>query len=81
MEYRYDLLQWRREKTGDSYDLIADRSDLSKSTVWLIIGGNTNPTASNINRVFKALGLDPKYALDFKLTEKGFRRAVVQTAR
>ena len=81
MEYRYDLLEWRREKTGESYNLIADRCGLSKSTVWLIIGGRTNPTASNINGVFKAMGLDPKFAFDFKLTEKGFRRAVVVTAR
>lgn len=81
MDYRYDLLEWRREKTGDSYDAIALRSDLSKNTVWLIIRGKTNPTASSINMICNAMGLNPKYALDSDLKPNQFRRAVVVAAR
>ena len=81
MEYRHDLFRWRRDKLGDTYDRIADRCDLSKNTVYLIIEGKTNPTASSINEISRALLLDPKYALDFNLQERQFRRAVVATAR
>lgn len=79
MDYRYDLFQWRREKLGHTYDQIADRCDLSKNTVYLIIEGKTNPTAASINEISKALGLNPKFALDQGLTQ--FRRAVVEAAR
>ena len=79
MDYRYDLFQWRREKLEETYDQIAARCRLSKNTVYLIIEGKTNPTASSINEISKALGLDPKFALDHQLTR--FRRAVVATAR
>lgn len=81
MNYRHDLFEWQRDERGESYDQIADRCGLSKNTVYLIIGGKTNPTASSINRVSRALGLDPKFALDFKLRKHQFRRAVVVTAR
>lgn len=81
MDYRYDLLEWRRGKTGDSYDAIADRCGLSKNTVWLIVGGKTNPTASSINMIFSAMGLNSKYALDPDLKPSQFWRAVVETAR
>lgn len=81
MDYRYDLYQWQREKLRVTYDQVASRCDLSKNTVYLIIEGKTNPTASSINEVSKALGLDPKFALDFKLRKNQFRRAVVVTAR
>lgn len=81
MNYRHDLFQWRRDKRGDTYDQVADRCDLSKNTVYLIIEGKTNPTASSITEVAKALGLDPKFALDFKLKASQFRRAVVEAAR
>lgn len=81
MEYRHDLFEWRRGKQGESYDAIADKCGLSKNTAYLIITGQTNPTASSINRISRALGLDPKYALDFKLKASQFRRAVVEAAR
>lgn len=81
MNYRYDLFQWRRAKRGDTYNEVADRCSLSKNTVYLIIEGKTNPTASSIKQVAKALGLNPKFALDFGLTERQFRRAVVEAAR
>jgi transcriptional regulator with XRE-family HTH domain len=81
MDYRHDLFEWRRERTGETYDAIADRCELSKNTVYLIILGKTNPTASSINRISRALGLDPKFALDFKLRKNQFRRAVVEAAR
>lgn len=79
MDYRHDLFEWASE--GETYSAIADRCDLSKNTVYLIITGKTNPTASSINSISKALGLDPKFALDFKLKEHQFRRAVVEAAR
>jgi transcriptional regulator with XRE-family HTH domain len=81
MDYRHDLFQWRRENRGDTYNDVAGRCELSKNTVYLIIEGKTNPTASSINEVSRALGLDPKFALDFKLRKNQFRRAVVVTAR
>jgi transcriptional regulator with XRE-family HTH domain len=80
-EYRSDLFQWRFEIVGASYDDIADRCGISKDTAWRIINGKTNPHASSINRISKALGLEPKFALDFKLRKRQFRRAVVATAR
>jgi transcriptional regulator with XRE-family HTH domain len=80
MEYRYDLAQWQRERLGESYDTLADRCGLSKSTVWEFVEGEANPTASSINRIFRALGLKPKYALDFDIERHQFRRAVVSKA-
>lgn len=79
MVYRYDLFQWRREQLGLTYDQIAERCKLSKNTVYLIVEGMTNPTASSLNEISTGLGLDPKYALDKGLRQ--FRRAVVATAR
>lgn len=83
MNYRYDLLQWRRERTRDTYDSIAAKASLSKSTVWEVVRGDDDidPNASTITKTFIALGLDPKYALDFSLKKTQFRRAVVETAR
>jgi transcriptional regulator with XRE-family HTH domain len=81
MDYRHDLFRWQRNKLGDTYDQIADRCRLSKNTVYLIIEGKTNPTASSINEISDALYLDPKFALDKNLQERQFRRAVVATAR
>ena len=43
--------------------------------------GSVDPAASTIRKTFKALGLDPKYAFDFKIKKVDFRRAVSVTAR
>lgn len=80
MEYRHDLAEWRRKKTGESYDTLAERCGLSKSTIWQFVEGKANPTASSITGIFKALGLNPKFALDFEIEEHQFRRAVVSKA-
>lgn len=79
--YRDDLFQAVMERRGDTYDSIAARCELSKNTVYLIITGSTNPTASSLTEISKALGLKPKLALDFDLSERQFRRAVVEAAR
>lgn len=81
MSYRYDLLQWRKERTGKSYEAIADDAGLSLSATWKIILGKTDPSASTLTKIFRAMGLDPKQALNPDLKESQFRRAVVVTAR
>jgi transcriptional regulator with XRE-family HTH domain len=86
MNYRYDLAQWRRKETSDSYAVLSERCGLSRTTLCDTVRGKNargvvDPSASTIAKTFKALGLDPKYALDFKLKKAEFRRAVVVTAR
>lgn len=87
MNYRHDLLRWRREQTGATYAELATRTGLSRMAVCDAVRGRNSrndavdPYASTIMKTFKALGLDPKYAFDFKLKERQFRRAVVVTAR
>lgn len=80
MNYRYDLLKQRRLQTGDKYEDIAARADLSINAVWKTVNGKTDPSASTLKAVFEAMGLDPSYALNFDKRLK-FRRAVVATAR
>lgn len=79
-DYPYELLQWRRERTGDSYQEIATRAKISLNAAWKIINGKTDPSASTLKRTFTAMGLNHKYAL-CQLDESQFRRAVVLTAR
>ena len=77
--YRYDLLQARRKETGDSYGVIAKRARLSKNAVVNVIKGETDPTASTIRAVCRAMDLDPKYAFDFNLVKDEFHCAVLAT--
>ena len=81
MNYRHDLLRWARERSGASYRELEERSGVSRMTLCDTVRGETDPTATTLKATFEALGLDPKYALDFKLKEAQFRRAVVGTAR
>lgn len=73
--FRRDLLQWQQDRTGDSYGSLAVKSGLSKMAVSNIIQGKQHPTTKNIKKLFLAAGLDPKYALDFKLRKREFHRA------
>jgi transcriptional regulator with XRE-family HTH domain len=81
MDYRHDFLREKQDVTGDTYERISERAGLSKNTVYLVIQGKTNPTASTLRATFQAVGVDPKYAFDFKLRRSDFRRAVVEAAR
>lgn len=81
MKYRYDLLQWRRKRTGDKYEAIAEAAGLSVNAAWKTINGKTDPSATTLKKIFCAMGLDPKHALNDELQESQFRRAVVATAR
>jgi transcriptional regulator with XRE-family HTH domain len=81
MSYRYDLLQWRKEQTGQSYEAIADNAGLALSAAWKIILGKVDPSASTLIKIFMAMGLDPRYALAPDLKESQFWRAVVRAAR
>lgn len=87
MNYRHDLLRWRRQRTGDTYAALAYKTGLSRMAVCDTVRGKNSrndavdPYASTIMKTFKALGLDPKYAFDFKIKERQFRRAVVEAAR
>jgi len=87
MNYRYDLAQWRRKQTGESYGAIAERAGIARQVVYETVRGENskglpaNPKVETIKVTFQGLGLDPKYALDFKLKKSEFRRAVVATAR
>lgn len=79
--YQVELLQWRKEQTGDSYESIAGRAGLSLSATWKIILGKTDPSASTLTKIFRAMDLDPKHALNRDLKKSQFRRAVVGAAR
>jgi transcriptional regulator with XRE-family HTH domain len=81
MSYRFDLLQWRKEQTGKSYDEIADDSDISLNAAWKLIRGKCDPSASTLTKIFEGMGLDPKRALDHDLKASQFWRAVVRAAR
>lgn len=75
--YRFDLFQWRRDQTGDSYGKLAKKSQLAKNTTCAVVKGRTDPTATTINAICKAMDLDPKFAFDFKLHPSQFHRAVL----
>lgn len=77
LNYRHDLLRWRRKLTGDSYQDLADISGLSRTTLCDTVRGVIDPSASTIKKTYKALGLDPKYALDFSLRKSEFPCAVI----
>lgn len=88
MNYRYDLLQWRRQKTGRTYAELAERCGLRRSVIHDVVRGKTsdgrksNPKIETLTAVCESLDIDRKYALDDSLkTERQFRRAVVATAR
>lgn len=82
MDYPVKLLQWRKKKTGKSYEAIANEAGLSLSTAWDIIQGNIDPSASSLRKLFIGMGLDTKHALNPDLKEESqFRRAVVRPAR
>lgn len=75
------LLQWRKETTGQSYESIAYRAGLSLNATWKTINGKVDPSASTLLKLFTAMGLDRKEALNPDLKKSQFRRAVVVTAR
>ena len=85
MNYRYDLLQWRREKTGRTYADLAERCELRRSVIHDVVRGKTsngrkaNPKVETLRAVCESLDIDPRFILDDGL--KNFRRAVVETAR
>lgn len=82
MNYRYDLLNWRRAKLDNPpYEDLAERSGISSTTLCDAFRGVIDPRASTLKAIFEAMDLDPKYAMDFRLKENQFRRAVVVTAR
>jgi hypothetical protein len=78
--YRNDLLQWRwnrLKKQGDSFDKAGVRVGLPKTTLYEVIKGQHNPTLNALTKSFNALGLNPKYALDFDLKKSKFHLAVL----
>lgn len=83
MQYRTDLLQWqyqRLKRRGESYTTISKRHKVSKATLCDTVRGTTRPFPETINKVFEALELDPKFALDHGLRKSQFRLAVVEAA-
>lgn len=76
--FRLDLLLWQQQRNGDSYGSLARKADLSKQTVWNVMTTERDPSVSTIKKIFEGAGLDPKFALDFKLEERQFRRAVIR---
>ena len=79
--FRLDLAQWRFRKAGFTYEGVADAAGLSLNAVWKLLTGKTDPSASTIKAMFLAMGMNPKYAMDFDLKETQFWRAVVRSAR
>lgn len=73
--YRHDLLRWRCEQTGHTFRTIAGLAGIGRSTAWEIINGKTDPTASSLIAICTAMRIDPKYMLDFNLTD--FKSAIV----
>lgn len=82
MHVNLELLRWQRKRMGNpTYEELAELTGLSSTTLCDMFRGVLDPRASTIQTVFHGLGLNPKYAFDFELKEKQFRRAVVVTAR
>lgn len=83
MDYRHDLLIWRYNELNPPPTCreLAEKAGVSHTTVNDTLRDEVKPTFSTISKMFIALGLDPKFALDFKLKKTEFRRAVVDTAR
>jgi DNA-binding phage protein len=75
------LLQWRKETTGQSYESIAYKAKISLNATWKTINGRVDPSASTLLKLFTAMGLDRKEALNPDLKRSQFRRAVVEAAR
>ena len=81
MSLRFDLVQWRKEQTGQSYEAIAEASGLSLNAVWKFINEKCDPSTSTVEKLFIGMGLNPVYALDRKLKRSQFWRAVDRAAR
>lgn len=75
--HRCDLLQWRRKEEKLGYEQIAERAKVSVNAAWKTVGGKGDPSASTMKAVYKAMGLDPKFALDDRLEEIDFHLAVL----
>ena len=78
MNYRHDLLRWRVQDLDKTYEELAKRHPVSSTSICDLARGEVDPRASTIKAVFKAMGLDPKYAMDFTLRKSDFRRAVLE---
>lgn len=79
--FRLDLVQWRFEEGGFTYEGLAEAADLSPNAVWKIIKGQSDPSASTLKALFPAMGLDLQHVFNDKLKKSQFRRAVIATAR
>lgn len=78
MNYRYDLLQWRRAATEKGYEEVAKAAGLSVNGTWKLINGKTkSPGALTIIAISKALSLNPNYVLDKRLRKPDFHLAVL----
>jgi len=76
--FRNDLIEWRRKKINMSFARWSEASGLSRSTLYELVKGSTfSPTASTIEKASRALGLNPKYALDSELKRSQFHLAVL----
>lgn len=77
---RNDLLNWRIAKLGTNPTAIARQSDnkLAPMTIARATQGK-NISVLKLRTLAEQLGLNPKYLLDFNLSERQFHRAVVAT--
>jgi transcriptional regulator with XRE-family HTH domain len=81
MNFRSDILQAVRDETGETYEQIASRTGIAATTLCDVINERVDPRVSTVKAVFRAMRVDPKYAMNFNISKTEFRRAVVDAAR
>lgn len=80
MNHRHDLFKERREHLQMTFGEVRRLTGLAKGTIIASEQPDSDPKSSTIRKLADCYGLDPQLSLNFKLTRRQFRLAVVNGA-
>lgn len=75
-DYRFDIIEWRRQQVGWSFDELAEKAGTSGDTALRACKGG-NITIRTLRLVAEALGLNGDRLLDRTLIRRHFNAAVL----
>lgn len=76
MDYRFDIIEWRRQQLELSYDQLATAAEVSGDTALRACKGG-NITTRTLRQIAAALGLNSDRLLDRKLKRSEFPALVL----
>lgn len=76
MDYRFDIIEWRRQQMEMSFDQLATAAEVSGDTALRACKGG-NITTRTLRHIASALGLDGDRLLDRKLKRSQFPALVI----